>query len=68
MLFVFIYVNWCPTGFPYQIMFMSSNNNTTGSYDVLVHPIQRDNQKRTCNTMDKIKRKKKRSTKHCTAN
>jgi hypothetical protein len=38
------------------------------SYDVLVHPIQRDNQKRTCNTMDKIKRKKKRSTKHCTAN
>jgi hypothetical protein len=30
MLFVFIYVNWCPTGFPYQIMFMSSNNNTTG--------------------------------------
>ena len=30
------------------------------SYDVLVHPIQRDNQKRTCNTMDKIKRKKKK--------
>jgi hypothetical protein len=29
MLFVFIYVYWCPTQFPYQMMFVSSNGNTT---------------------------------------
>ena len=30
MLFVFIDVYWCPTRFPYQIMFVSFNSNTTG--------------------------------------
>jgi hypothetical protein len=29
MLFVFIYVYWCSTRFPYQMMFVSSNCNTT---------------------------------------
>jgi len=31
MLFVFIYVYQCQTGFPYQMMFVSFNNNTTGA-------------------------------------
>jgi len=30
MLFVFIYIYWCPTSFPYQMMFVSYNSNTTG--------------------------------------
>ena len=30
LLFVFIYVFWCATRFPYQMMFMSLNSNTTG--------------------------------------
>ena len=30
MLIVFIYAYWCPPQFPYQIMFVSSNNTTTG--------------------------------------
>jgi len=30
MLFEFIYVHWCPTRFPYQMMFISFNSNTTG--------------------------------------
>ena len=30
ILFVFIYVYWCPTRFPYQMMFVSFNTNTTG--------------------------------------
>jgi hypothetical protein len=30
MLFVFIYGYWCPTRFPYQMMFVSFNSNTTG--------------------------------------
>ena len=30
MLFAFIYVYWCPTQFPYQMMFVSSNRNTAG--------------------------------------
>ena len=30
MLFTFIYVYWCPTQFPYQMMFVSSNRNTAG--------------------------------------
>ena len=30
MLFVFIYAYWCPTRFPYQMMFVSFNGNTTG--------------------------------------
>ena len=30
MLYVFIYVNWCTTRFPYYIMFVSFNSNTTG--------------------------------------
>jgi len=30
MLFVFINVYWCPTRFPYQMMFVSFNYNTTG--------------------------------------
>jgi len=29
MLFVFIYVYWWPTRFPYQIVFLSFNSNTT---------------------------------------
>ena len=29
MLFVFIYVYWCPTRFLYQMMFVSFNSNTT---------------------------------------
>ena len=29
MLFVFIYVIWCPTRFTYQMMFVSFNSNTT---------------------------------------
>jgi len=31
MLFVFIYVYWCPTRFPHHMMFVSFNNNTTGA-------------------------------------
>jgi len=31
MLFVFIYIYWYPAGFPYQMMFVSFNNNTTGA-------------------------------------
>ena len=31
MLFVFIYIYWCPTQFPYQMMFVSFNSNTTGA-------------------------------------
>jgi hypothetical protein len=31
MLFVFIIVNWCPTRFPYHIIFVSFNINTTGA-------------------------------------
>jgi hypothetical protein len=30
MLIVFIYAYWCPTQFPYQIMFVSFNNTMTG--------------------------------------
>ena len=30
MLFVFIYVYWCPTRFLYQMMFVTFNSNTTG--------------------------------------
>jgi len=30
MIFVFIYVYWCPTRFPYPMMFVSSNSNMTG--------------------------------------
>jgi hypothetical protein len=30
MLFVFIYAYWCPTRFPYQIIFNVLNSNTTG--------------------------------------
>jgi len=30
MVFVFIYVCWCPTRFPCQMMFMSFTSNTTG--------------------------------------
>ena len=30
MLFVFIYTYWCPTRFPYQMIFVSSNSHTTG--------------------------------------
>jgi type III secretory pathway component EscS len=30
MLYVFIYVHWCPTRFPYQMMFVSFNSNRTG--------------------------------------
>jgi hypothetical protein len=30
MLFVIIYAYWCPTRFPYQMMFVSFNSNTTG--------------------------------------
>jgi hypothetical protein len=30
MLIVFIYAYWCPTQFPYQMMFVSFNNTTTG--------------------------------------
>ena len=30
MLFVFIYVYWCPTRFQYQMMFVSFYSNTTG--------------------------------------
>ena len=30
MLFVFMFENWCPTGFPYQMMSVSFNSNTTG--------------------------------------
>ena len=30
MLIVFIYAYWCPTQFPYQIMFVSFSNTTTG--------------------------------------
>jgi hypothetical protein len=28
--YVFIYVSWCPTRFPYQMMLVSLNSNTTG--------------------------------------
>ena len=31
MLFVFIYVYWCPTRFPYQMMFVLLNSNSTGA-------------------------------------
>ena len=30
MLFVIIYAYWCPARFPYQMMFVSFNSNTTG--------------------------------------
>jgi len=30
MLFVFIYTYWCPTRFPYQIIFIFLDSNTTG--------------------------------------
>jgi hypothetical protein len=30
MLFVFIYIYWCPTWIPYQMMFVSFNSSTTG--------------------------------------
>ena len=30
MLFVFIYTYWCPTRFPYQMMFVSFNSSTMG--------------------------------------
>ena len=30
MQYIFIYVYWCSTRFPYQMMFMSFNSNTTG--------------------------------------
>jgi hypothetical protein len=30
MLFVFVYVYWCPTRFPYNMMFLTVNFNTTG--------------------------------------
>ena len=30
MLIVFIYAYWCPTQFPYQMMFVSFNSTTTG--------------------------------------
>ena len=30
MLIVFIYTSWCPTRFPFQMMFVSLNSNTTG--------------------------------------
>ena len=30
MLFLFIYVNCCPTWFPYQVMFVSFNSNANG--------------------------------------
>jgi len=30
MFFVFIYVSWCQTRFPYNMMFVSYNSNTTG--------------------------------------
>ena len=30
MLFVFLYVYWCPTRFTYQLVIMSFNSNTTG--------------------------------------
>ena len=30
MSFVFIYEYWCPTRFPYQMMFVSYSSNTTG--------------------------------------
>jgi hypothetical protein len=29
--FLFIYVCWCPTRFPYHMMFVSFNSNTTGA-------------------------------------
>ena len=29
--FVFIYVYWCPTRFPYQMMFVLLNSNSTGA-------------------------------------
>ena len=29
-IYVFIYVYWCPTWFPYQMMFVSFSSNTTG--------------------------------------
>jgi len=29
-LFIFIYLNWCPTQFSYQMMFLSYKSNTTG--------------------------------------
>jgi len=29
--FICIYVYWCPTPFPYHIMFVSFNSNTTGA-------------------------------------
>jgi hypothetical protein len=31
MSIVFIYVCWCPTRFPYHILFVSFNSNTTGA-------------------------------------
>ena len=31
MLFAFIFVNWCATGFPYQMMLVSFTNNPTGA-------------------------------------
>jgi len=30
VIFVFIYLYWCPTWFPYYIMFVSFSSNTTG--------------------------------------
>jgi len=30
MIFVFIYIYWCPTRFPCQMMLVSFNSNTTG--------------------------------------
>jgi len=30
MLFVFIFIYWCPTRSPYQMMLVSFNSNTTG--------------------------------------
>jgi len=30
MLFVFIYVYWCQTHFPYQMMYVSFHSNATG--------------------------------------
>jgi hypothetical protein len=30
MFFVFVYVYWCPTRFPYQMMFVSFSRNKTG--------------------------------------
>jgi hypothetical protein len=56
MLFVFIYIYWCPTWIPYQMMFVSFNPyNTNGSKDesniVFMRKSQRTSQHEIKNMM-----------------